>query len=75
MLDPCEHSGHDWAPAGGGMLICTRCQAQKWDSERHVKPHNDLVPHVDDADCVCGPEVESVKGGWLVTHHALDGRA
>ena len=30
----CEHAGHEWAPAGGGLLICLRCEAEKWEDER-----------------------------------------
>ena len=45
----------------------------------HVEPVNDLVEHMDFDDCVCGPTVEPVPRddgsmGWLVIHHALDGR-
>lgn len=32
-------------------------------------------PIAPDVDCPCGPIVEYVPpGGWLVTHHSLDGR-
>ena len=47
----------------------------------HVLPVNDLVEHDgdNDDDCICGPDVEPVISddgscGWLITHHALDGR-
>jgi hypothetical protein len=30
----CEYAGHDWAPAGGGLLICTECLAEQWEDER-----------------------------------------
>lgn len=45
----------------------------------HVLPVNDLVEHVLDADCVCGPETEVVfrddgSTGWVVTHPGLDER-
>lgn len=40
----------------------------------HVIPRADLVPHVEDVGCVCGPEVERVGGGLVITHHSLDGR-
>jgi hypothetical protein len=44
----------------------------------HVLPVDDIVEHKESEDCVCGPEVEWVEGedggGWLVTHHSLDGR-
>jgi len=48
----------------------------------HVSPVNDLVDHdtqTDQADCVCGPEVEPVERddgsfGYLIVHHSLDGR-
>lgn len=26
----CEFAGHDWADAGGGLLICINCQEEKW---------------------------------------------
>jgi hypothetical protein len=26
----CEHVGHDWGDAGGDLLICTVCTAEKW---------------------------------------------
>jgi hypothetical protein len=46
-------------------------------------PVNDLIQHDEDDEtgyrCVCGPQVEAVKRedgtvGWVITHHALDGR-
>lgn len=46
----------------------------------HVYPVNDLVAHdTDGRPCVCGPAdvpVERDDGsmGWMVVHHALDGR-
>jgi hypothetical protein len=44
----------------------------------HVIPINDLVDHDCDGgvlcDCVCGPDVEFVEGGAVVSHHSLDGR-
>ena len=45
----------------------------------HVQPVNDLIEHEDSDACVCIPEIEPVPHddgsmGWLVTHHALDGR-
>lgn len=27
----CEIAGHDWAPAGGGLLVCMRCEAERWE--------------------------------------------
>jgi hypothetical protein len=49
------------------------------DGDHHVVPVDDLVEHDDSEDCVCGPTTEPVKRedgsmGWLVVHHALDGR-
>lgn len=26
----CDFAGHEWAEAGGGLLICTVCRAEKW---------------------------------------------
>lgn len=46
----------------------------------HVYPVNDVIDHDSDSDnCVCGPDVEAVPAvdgsmGWLISHHALDGR-
>lgn len=28
-----DYAGHEWAPAGGGMLICMRCEAEAWEDE------------------------------------------
>ncbi len=25
----CEYAGHEWAPAGGGMVICLRCETER----------------------------------------------
>lgn len=46
-----------------------------------VWPLADAIEHeVDSDECVCGPTSELVRNedgpdGWLLTHHALDGRA
>ncbi len=45
----------------------------------HVVPVDDLVGHEPNEDCVCGPTVEAVHRedgsmGWVMKHHALDGR-
>jgi hypothetical protein len=29
----CEHAGHDWAPAGGGLMVCMLCEVERWDDE------------------------------------------
>lgn len=29
----CEYAGHEWGDAGGGLLICTVCTAEKWDDD------------------------------------------
>jgi hypothetical protein len=26
----CEYAGHDWADAGGGLLICVVCRSERW---------------------------------------------
>ncbi len=26
----CEHAGHEWVEAGGGYVVCARCDAEKW---------------------------------------------
>ncbi len=28
----CEFDGHEWDDAGGGLLICMRCEAEKWEA-------------------------------------------
>lgn len=41
----------------------------------HVVPVNDLVEHeVGEAECLCGPVLESHGDGWVHIHHSLDGR-
>jgi hypothetical protein len=48
----------------------------------HVWPEDDLVDHdLEDHDggCICGPLITPVPRedgsyGWMITHHALDGR-
>lgn len=41
----------------------------------HVVPVDDLMEHEERSDaCVCGPHVEFFPSGWIVIHHALDGR-
>lgn len=38
-------------------------------------PVDDLIAHDERADqCVCGPYIRFGTGGWVVVHHALDGR-
>lgn len=49
----------------------------------HVVPVDDLVEHKNTGfGCVCGPKVQyerhwdgCCEDGWVVVHHALDGRA
>lgn len=31
LAQVCESAGHEYAPAGGGLLICMRCEAEDWD--------------------------------------------
>jgi hypothetical protein len=26
----CEHAGHEWVPAGGGLFVCAVCEAETW---------------------------------------------
>ena len=46
----------------------------------HVSPIGDLIEHDTEGDgCLCGPSLEAVPRedgtyGWVMTHHALDGR-
>lgn len=42
---------------------------------QHVVPVGDVVDHDRSTDdCVCGPDIEFVDGGYIVVHHSLDGR-
>lgn len=29
----CDFDGHEWAEAGGGLLICLRCEDEKWEAD------------------------------------------
>lgn len=45
----------------------------------HVIPNGDLVDHESADTCACGPTSDPVtrvdgSAGWVVRHHALDGR-
>lgn len=43
--------------------------------EMHIVPHNDLVEHTTDDECICGPETEYLHDGLkVVIHSSLDGR-
>lgn len=50
------------------------------DTPYHVWPADDLIERETNSDdCVCGPCVTPIKAddgrvGWILTHHALDGR-
>lgn len=48
-------------------------------ADLHVHPVNDLIEHVLDDTCPCGPRDEPVQRddgsmGWIAVHHSLDGR-
>jgi hypothetical protein len=48
-------------------------------ADLHVTPNNDLIEHVMDDACPCGPRDESVTRddgsvAWIAVHHSLDGR-
>lgn len=32
-IDICDWTGHEWAPAGGGLEICEICEAERWVDE------------------------------------------
>lgn len=38
----------------------------------HIIPCSDLIDHIEDADCPCGPEVDVEAG--IVFHAAMDRR-
>lgn len=45
----------------------------------HVMPVKDMVDHVSNDTCVCGPTTQATKRDdgrvdWIVVHHSLDGR-
>lgn len=29
----CDFAGHEWGDAGGGLEICTVCQAERWSDD------------------------------------------
>jgi hypothetical protein len=39
----CEYAGHEWGDAGGGLLICTVCEAEKWADDASL-PTNQPPP-------------------------------
>lgn len=44
-----------------------------------VVPVGDLIEHVIDGDCPCGPATEHLtaadgRDAWMTVHHSLDGR-
>jgi len=48
-------------------------------TEAHVVPTDDLIAHVSDAECICGPDCEPVEKAdgsfaYFYRHHSLDGR-
>jgi len=40
----------------------------------HVLPVGDVILHVKDGNCICGPDLEVGLKGDLWVHHSLDGR-
>lgn len=45
------------------------------EDEMHVIPLNDLISHVVQGDCVCGPRVKYLdEGNKMFIHASLDGR-
>jgi len=49
------------------------------DNTAHVVPKDDLILHVPNEDCSCGPEMIPLSKadgsmGWVIRHHSLDGR-
>ena len=60
-----------WDGHGPG---CSSCKPGEW-----LNLASDPDVAEDDTDCLCGPMVELVPNpdgpdGWIVVHHALDGR-
>jgi hypothetical protein len=43
-------------------------------AKAHVVPCQDWIEHESSDDCVCGPDIRFVDGGYIVVHHSLDGR-
>lgn len=41
----------------------------------HVVPRGDLLEHETSEDCACLPQTLPTEGGFVVVHHAWDGRA
>lgn len=45
----------------------------------HVVPTYDLIDHIENEDCPCGPTAQPVEDengsvSWVMIHHSLDGR-
>lgn len=39
--EECEFAGHQWAPAGGGLLICVACGSEQWDDAAPVSSESE----------------------------------
>lgn len=35
--DYCEHAGHEWVDAGGGLQMCMVCEAERWSEVEHLE--------------------------------------
>ena len=55
-------------------MVCSTWLAPDAMATAHVIPCGDLVEHVADDDCVCGPTQTPTEGGFVAVHHSLDGR-
>lgn len=40
----------------------------------NVMPVDDLIEHIEDTTCECGPTVQHENGSMIVVHHAADCR-
>ena len=57
-----DYAGHEWAPAGGGLLICMRCESERWQDETEA-------PGSDGHDHACCPPDECCGGPCAAHPH------
>jgi hypothetical protein len=74
-----RHTARDRATKSSGGTETAETITARRAVSMHVLPVGDLIEHETTDECPCGPRSEIVKRedgsvGWVVVHHALDGR-
>lgn len=77
LIGKLDEAGIDSEMAVGWVIIDTDTEDPV--APAHVMPTNDLVEHTLDEGCACGPDTKPIDRedgsvGWVIEHHALDGR-